>query len=46
MSSVSWHRYELFAFTGIDFFIENIRGEPRFKKLMERVKHEWENFEV
>ena len=26
--------------------IENIRGEPRFKKLMERVKREWENFEV
>ncbi len=25
---------------------ENIRGEPRFKKLMERVKHEWENFEA
>ena len=29
-----------------DRFLENIRGEPRFKKLMERVKHEWENFEV
>jgi hypothetical protein len=29
-----------------DPFLENIRGEPRFKKLMERVKHEWENFEV
>jgi tetratricopeptide (TPR) repeat protein len=27
-------------------FLENIRGEPRFKKLMKRVKHEWENFEV
>jgi hypothetical protein len=27
-------------------FLENIRGEPRFKKMMERVKHEWENFEV
>jgi len=27
-------------------FLENIRGEERFKKLMERVKHEWENFEV
>jgi len=23
-----------------------IRGDRRFKKLMERVKHEWENFEV
>jgi hypothetical protein len=29
-----------------DPFLENIRGEPRFKKLMQRVKHEWENFEV
>ncbi len=29
-----------------DPFLENIRGELRFKKLMERVKHEWENFEV
>ncbi|MEN8247699.1 MAG: adenylate/guanylate cyclase domain-containing protein [Bacteroidota bacterium] len=27
-------------------FLENIRGEERFKKLMEGVKHEWENFEV
>lgn len=30
----------------VDPFLENIRGEPRFKKLMKRVKHEWENFEV
>jgi non-specific serine/threonine protein kinase len=29
-----------------DPFLENIRGEERFKKLMKRVKHEWENFEV
>jgi len=29
-----------------DPFLENIRGEERFKKLMERVKTEWENFEV
>jgi len=29
-----------------DTFLENIRSEPRFKKLMQRVKHEWENFEV
>jgi tetratricopeptide (TPR) repeat protein len=27
-------------------WFENIRGEPRFKKLMKRVKYEWENFEV
>lgn len=30
----------------IDSFLENIRGEERFKKLRARVKHEWENFEV
>jgi hypothetical protein len=30
----------------IDPFFKNIRGEERFKKLMERVKYEWENFEV
>ncbi len=29
-----------------DPFLENIRGEERFKKLMERVKYEWENFKV
>ena len=29
-----------------DPFLENIRNEPSFKKLMERVKYEWENFEV
>ena len=29
-----------------DPFLKNIRGEERFKKLMERVKYEWENFEV
>jgi len=29
-----------------DPFLINIRSEPRFKKLMERVKHEWEYFEV
>jgi len=30
----------------IDPYLKNIRGEERFKKLMERVKYEWENFEV
>jgi hypothetical protein len=30
----------------IDPLLENIRGEQRFEKLMERVKHECENFEV
>ena len=29
-----------------DKLLENLRGEERFKKLMKRVKHEWENFEV
>ncbi len=26
--------------------LENLRNEPRFKQLMIKVKHEWENFEV
>jgi non-specific serine/threonine protein kinase len=26
--------------------LTKLRGEPRFKKLMERVKYEWEHFEV
>ena len=29
-----------------DPWLESIRGEERFKKLMERVKREWEEFEV
>jgi non-specific serine/threonine protein kinase len=29
-----------------DPLLANIRGEPRFQKLMERVKYEWEDFEV
>jgi non-specific serine/threonine protein kinase len=29
-----------------DPFLANIRSEERFKKLMERVKYEWEHFEV
>jgi serine/threonine protein kinase/predicted Zn-dependent protease len=29
----------------LDSFLVNIRGEERFKKLMERVKYEWERFE-
>jgi hypothetical protein len=32
--------------TGNDPRLKGIRGEPLFQKLMERVKHEWENFEV
>ena len=29
-----------------DPFLQNIRGEERFQKLMVRVKHEWEHFEA
>jgi serine/threonine protein kinase len=29
-----------------DPFLQNLRGEERFKKLMERVKYEWEHFEA
>ncbi len=33
-------------FSEKDPWLENIRGEERFKKLMERVKKEWEAVEV
>ena len=36
--------YPLFA--KYDPLLANIRGEPRFKELMKRVKYEWENFKV
>jgi len=39
-----WINYPLFSER--DPFLENIRNEIRFKELMEKVKHEWENFEV
>jgi serine/threonine protein kinase len=39
-----WINYPLL--NEYDPFLENIRGEPRFKKLMERIKKEWENFEI
>jgi tetratricopeptide (TPR) repeat protein len=29
-----------------DLFLNKLRGDPRFLKLMERVKREWEEFEV
>ncbi len=35
-----------YRFMEVDPFLNNIRGEERFKKLMERVKYEWEHFEV
>ena len=34
------------SFNELDPCLENIRSEPRFKELMKRVKHVWENFEV
>jgi adenylate cyclase len=33
-------------FAKIDPLLENIRSDSRFKKLMVRVKQEWENFEI
>ena len=39
-----WCNYPLFS--ALDPFLANIRSDPRFKKLMERVKYEWEHFEV
>ena len=39
-----WMNYPLFAH--IDPHLATIRGEERFKKLMERVKREWEEFEL
>jgi non-specific serine/threonine protein kinase len=39
-----WINYPLLAEK--DPWLANIRGEPRFRKLMERVKYEWEHFEV
>lgn len=33
-------------FMEVDPFLDNIRGEERFKKLMEQVKYKWEHFEV
>jgi serine/threonine protein kinase len=43
-ADIGFINYPLFS--ELDPFLENIRGEPGFKKLMESVKHEWENFEV
>ena len=39
-----WANYPLFS--RIDPFLASIRSEERFQKLMERVKREWENFEI
>jgi TolB-like protein len=45
-NAVDWGFINYPYLSEYDPFLENIRDEPRFKKLMERVKHEWENFEV
>jgi TolB-like protein/Flp pilus assembly protein TadD len=34
-----------YPFMQKDPFLNNLRGEERFKKIMERVKYEWEHFE-
>ena len=39
-----WSNYPLFS--RIDPFLAGIREEERFQKLLERVKHQWENFEA
>jgi non-specific serine/threonine protein kinase len=44
--AVEWGFINYPLLSEIDPLLENIRGEERFKKLMERVKYEWENFEV
>jgi TolB-like protein len=44
--AVEWGFINYPLYSELDPFLENIRGEERFKKLMERVKYEWENFEV
>jgi len=50
--AIEWLENEVGWFFNYPFFAEkdpflaNLRGEERFKKLMERVKYEWEHFEV
>jgi tetratricopeptide (TPR) repeat protein len=39
-----WINHPLF--NEADPFLENIRGEERFRQLMKKVKYEWEHFEV
>jgi len=39
-----WINYPLFAEQ--DPFFENIRGDERFQRLMDRIKPEWERFQV
>ena len=41
---VGWINYPYLS--EIDPWLQGIRGEPRFEQLMQRVKREWEEFEV
>jgi non-specific serine/threonine protein kinase len=45
-NAVNWGFINYPFLTEHDPFLASIRGEERFKKLMERVKYEWEHFEV
>jgi len=45
-NAVNWGFINYPFLVEYDPFLANIRSEPRFQKLMERVKYEWEHFEV
>jgi non-specific serine/threonine protein kinase len=44
--AVEWGLINYPFISSLDPFLDNIRGEERFKKLMRQIKHQWENFEV
>jgi TolB-like protein/lipoprotein NlpI len=44
--AVEWGLINYPFLSEIDPFLENIRGEERFMKLMKSVKYSWENFKV
>jgi hypothetical protein len=44
--AVEWGLINYPFLSEIDPFLENIRGEERFMKLMKSVKYAWENFKV
>ena len=43
---IDWGFINFWFLNEYDPFLENIRGEERFRLLMKRVKREWEDFEV